>query len=413
MLLHVLYGKLLRSGHLTIVYPDGAIETYGDGTGRAVRLRLSRRGVVRIALDPSLGVGEAYMDGDLTLENGDLWDLLTLVGRNLPARHGRRPGPVRSLRNKIVRRIRQANSRAAARRNVAHHYDLSADLYRRFLDADMQYSCAYFPRPGMTLDEAQAAKKAHIAAKLDLRPGLRVLDIGCGWGGMALTLARDYEVEVTGITLSQEQLMIARRRAGDMGLADRARFELTDYRDVRGSFDRILSVGMFEHVGVPNYASFFEQVANLLAEDGAALIHSIGCKDPPGVSDPFIRKYIFPGGFIPSLSQVMPAIEPTGLWITDIEVLRLHYAETLRCWRERFAAERDAVSAVYDERFCRMWEFYLAISELSFRAGSCMNIQIQLAKRVDALPVVRTYMLERENSEPMTARTGRRQAAAI
>ncbi|HEY5413059.1 MAG TPA: cyclopropane-fatty-acyl-phospholipid synthase family protein [Caulobacteraceae bacterium] len=311
-----------------------------------------------------------------------------------------------------MRHIRQANSRAAARRNVAHHYDLSTDLYRRFLDADMQYSCAYFSHPGMTLEEAQAAKKAHIAAKLDLRPGLRVLDIGCGWGGMALTLARDYGVDVTGITLSQEQLLIARQRASDTGLADRVRFELIDYRDVEGVFDRIVSVGMFEHVGVPNYAPFFERVAELLADDGVALVHSIGCKDPPGVSDPFIRKYIFPGGFIPSLSQVTPAIEPTGLWVTDIEVLRLHYAETLRHWRERFAAEREAIAAVYDERFCRMWEFYLAISELGFRAGSCMVMQMQLTKRVDVLPTARNYMVEVEAAGAMVAQPRRRRAGA-
>jgi cyclopropane-fatty-acyl-phospholipid synthase len=288
----------------------------------------------------------------------------------------------------------------ASRRNVAHHYDLSFDLYRRFLDGDLQYSCAYFPRPDMSLDDAQAAKKAHIAAKLNLTPGQSVLDIGCGWGGMGLTLAGDYGARVTGVTLSQEQLAVATRRAEERGLTGRANFELRDYRDVRGPFDRIVSVGMFEHVGAPNYRAFFARVRDLLADDGVALIHSIGRKGMPAPTDAFIAKHVFPGGYIPALSEVTAAVEEVGLWITDIEILRLHYAETLRCWRERFMAQRGAIALMYDERFCRMWEYYLAVSELSFRHGDHMVFQLQLAKRVDAAPLSRDYMFDRERQAP-------------
>jgi cyclopropane-fatty-acyl-phospholipid synthase len=270
----------------------------------------------------------------------------------------------------------------------------------------MQYSCAYFARPDMSLEEAQGAKKAHIAAKLRLAPGMSVLDIGCGWGGMALTLAEDYDVKVHGVTLSTEQLAVAERRARERGLEGRVRFTLTDYRDLRGPFDRIVSVGMFEHVGAPNYLAYFQQVRDLLTPDGIALIHSIGRIDPPAVTSPFIAKYIFPGGSIPALSEVTAAVEQSGLWTTDIEILRLHYAETLRCWRMRFLAQRDAVREMYDERFCRMWELYLGMSELSFRAGSHMVIQIQLARHVNAVPIVRDYMVDNERAaaKPAPAR---------
>jgi cyclopropane-fatty-acyl-phospholipid synthase len=294
--------------------------------------------------------------------------------------------------------VQEWNDRTTARKNVAHHYDLSADLYRRFLDRDMQYSCAYFARPDMTLDEAQAAKKTHIASKLRLEPGQRVLDIGCGWGGMALELARTYDVQVTGITLSKEQLAIARQRAVDEGLDGKVKFEFLDYRDVQGRFDRIVSVGMFEHVGHPNYGTYFETVRSLLENDGVALIHSIGRHDGPGVNQAWIRKYIFPGGAIPCLSEVTPEIEKAGLWVTDIEILRLHYAETLRCWRERLLSQWDEIAGIYDERFCRMWEFYLAFSELAFRYMGHMVFQAQLTRRVDALPITRDYMVEAERA---------------
>jgi cyclopropane-fatty-acyl-phospholipid synthase len=399
MLLHVLFAKTLRAGRLVVRYHDGSTESFGDGSGPPVVVRLSGRGALQIAIEKGLGLGEAYMDGELVFESGDLWDLLSLVGRNLPDGRGERRGLLSSVRHTLLRRLRQANDRAAARRNVAHHYDLSTDLYRRFLDADMQYSCAYFSEPNMDLEAAQAAKKRHLAAKLRLQPGARVLDIGCGWGGMSITLAEDYDARVTGITLSQEQLAVARERATQAGLSERARFELTDYRDADGQFDRIISVGMFEHVGAPNYIAFFRKVGELLTDDGVAVVHFIGRMEPPGVTDAFIRKYIFPGGYIPALSQVTAAVEQAGLWITDIEILRLHYAETLRLWRERFIADRKAIVALYDERFFRMFEFYLASSELSFRTGTTMVVQLQLAKHVGALPIVRDYMVEAERTE--------------
>jgi cyclopropane-fatty-acyl-phospholipid synthase len=399
--------RTLRSGRLSITYDDGAVEAYGDGSGPPLAVRLTRRGALRIALNPELGLGEAYMDGDLTFEEGDLWDLLSLVGHNLPERRSEDPGLLARARDRILRKLRQANDRRAAQRNVAQHYDLSNALYRRFLDDDMQYSCAYFARPGMTLEEAQAAKKAHIAAKLRLETGQKVLDIGCGWGGMGLTLARDHGADVTGVTLSVEQFALANERAREAHLSDHARFLLRDYRDVGGRYDRIVSVGMFEHVGAPNYVPFFRKVGALLADDGVALIHSIGRMESPGVTNPFIRKYIFPGGYIPALSQVMTAIEHAGLWVTDLEILRFHYADTLRCWRERFMADREAISALHDERFCRMFEFHLASSELSFRTGTTMVMQVQVAKRSTALPVTRDYMVDAEREGPRQRRTAR------
>jgi cyclopropane-fatty-acyl-phospholipid synthase len=304
-------------------------------------------------------------------------------------------GFISRLRRSALRQLTQINGRRASRRNVAHHYDLSHDLYRRFLDSDLQYSCAYFRTSGDTLEEAQVAKKAHIAAKLGVRPGDKVLDIGCGWGGLGLTLG-GLGAEVLGITLSQEQLAVARQRAAASGMDRHVDFQLRDYRDVQGQFDRIVSVGMFEHVGIPNYQAYFDTVARLLSDDGVALVHSIGRRTPPGITQPFIAKYIFPGGYIPALSEVLPAIERAGLWVTDVEILRLHYAETLREWRRRFEAQRAEIAALYDERFCRMWEFYLVSSEAGFRWFGMMNFQIQLTRKVDALPFTRDYMAASE-----------------
>ncbi|MBU4038729.1 MAG: cyclopropane-fatty-acyl-phospholipid synthase family protein [Alphaproteobacteria bacterium] len=389
--------RVFHEGALGVALPFGAPLTVGDvAAPDAVWIRLhDRRTVWRLAVDPGLALGEAWMDGTLTVERGTLWDLLDLVGRNLARRPKRRPGPLSPL----FRRLAQANGRAAARRNVAHHYDLSLDLYRRFLDEDLQYSCAFFEHPGVTLEAAQAAKKRRLAAKLLLQPGQRVLDIGCGWGGLALTLAEAAGAHVTGITLSEEQLAAARSRAASRGLADRTAFRLQDYRDVAGPFDRIVSVGMFEHVGPPNYQAYFDAVARLLTDDGVAVIHSIGQNHPTGQNQPWVGKYIFPGGYIPALSEVLPAIERAGLWVTDIEILRLHYAETLKAWRARFAARRDEIAALYDERFCRMWEFYLGVSEIAFRHRGCMVFQLQLARRVEAAPLVRDYM----GRTPLTA----------
>lgn len=384
-----LLRRLIRTGSLTLLLPSGDLLRAGDGAAGEVRVRLrDNRTAWRIALYPGLGLGEAWMEGDVILEQGTLWDLLDLIGRNLALQPPRR----RTVLGRLWRRFTQANGRDAARRHVAHHYDLSVELYRRFLDADLQYSCAFFERPDMSLDEAQAAKKRRLAAKLLLRPGMSVLDIGSGWGGLALTLAEDAGARVTGVTLSDEQLAVARERAESRGLADRVGFRKQDYRDVEGTFDRIVSVGMFEHVGAPNYPAFFDAVARLLKDDGVAVLHAIGQKHPSVSNQPWMEKYIFPGGYTAALSEVLPAIERAGLWVTDIEILRLHYAETLKAWRERFLARRAEIAALYDERFCRMWEFYLCLSEVAFRHRGCMVFQIQLAKRVDAAPLSRDYM---------------------
>ena len=395
--------RFCRVGVLTVVYPDGESRRYGDGTGAPVAVRLGRGWPLRLALDPDVGLGEAYMAGGLVIEQGDLWLLMEVIGRNLRTRRRRQSALDRGLA-RLQRMVHQWNGRTAARRNVAHHYDLSYELYRRFLDADMQYSCAYFSSPDMTLEEAQAAKRAHLAAKLRLSPGVSVLDVGCGWGGLGLELAGRHGARVQGVTLSQEQLAIARRRAHEAGLDEQAQFSLTDYRDVAGPFDRIVSVGMFEHVGAPNFRAYFDQIGRLLKEDGTAVIHTIGRMSPPGIAQPWVRKYIFPGGYIPALSETAAAIEAAGLWITDVEILRDHYAETLRHWRMRFAARRDEIAALYDERFCRMWEFYLAISEMAFRYNRHVVFQIQLAKHGDCLPITRDYMLDEERARAGAAR---------
>jgi len=395
--------RVIRFGRLEVILPGGRRFAVGDETAEPVVVRVTDTlTLVRIMAEPYLGVGEAYMDGRLIMERGAIRDLLELGSRNFAAApRGRRLGPGR----RWWRAMRQdRNSRRAARRNVAHHYDLSVDLYRRFLDEDLQYSCAYFEHPGVGLDEAQVAKKRHIVAKLDLRQDQRVLDIGCGWGGMALSLAAWTGVRVDGVTLSTEQLKLAQSRAEAAGLAGRVRFSLTDYRDVAGPYDRIVSVGMFEHVGRTNYQAYFDKVAALLADDGVAVIHSIGSSQPPGPTNPFTIKYIFPGAHIPSLSDVLPAVERAGLRVTDIEVQRLHYAQTLHCWLERFLARREEIAALYDERFCRMWECYLAGAEMGFRHGGHMVFQLQLAKRVDALPLTRDYMVEAERALTAQAR---------
>ena len=386
-----LLHRMIKVGNLTVRLPGRRVLQAGDGSGPPVIVRFTAKGLRRVVANPSLGVGEAYMDGDMVLEQGTMWDLLDMVGRSGGREPKGRGSLPKQVKRALQRTIQQANGRAAARRNVSHHYDLSNDLYRRFLDADMQYSCAYFARPDMTLEQAQAAKKAHIAGKLRISPGHRVLDIGSGWGGMAMTLAADYGADVTGVTLSTEQIELARQRAAAAGLSDKVRFELTDYRDVAGPFDRIVSVGMLEHVGAPNFRTYFDTVKRLLTDDGVGLIHAIGRMSGPGTTNAFTQKYIFPGGYIPGLSEVVRAVEDAGLWITDIEILRLHYAETLRHWRLRFLADPE-IPALYDARFRRMWEFYLAGAELGFRDGGHMVFQIQVAKRVGALPITRDYM---------------------
>jgi cyclopropane-fatty-acyl-phospholipid synthase len=407
MALQSFLRKVVREGSLTVRLPGGGSVTLGDGSGPPVTVAItSKRWVARLAADPSMALGEAYMEGGLVLEQGGIYDLVDLIGRNARHRPLKRAGVLE--RWWLDRRL-QANQRAAARRNVAHHYDLSVDFYRRFLDSDMQYSCAYFGEPEASLEAAQLAKKRHLAAKLLLQPEQRVLDIGCGWGGLALTLAGETGAVVDGITLSTEQLATAHARAEAAGLAERARFSLTDYRDVAGPYDRIVSVGMFEHVGRPNFQAYFDQVARLLKDDGVAVIHSIGRYDGPSFTQPWIAKYIFPGGYIPAMSEVLACVERAGLMVTDIEILRLHYAETLRAWRERFTAQRAEIARIYDERFCRMWEFYLCVSEIAFRYRGHMVFQLQLTKKVDAVPLTRDYIGE---AERRLARAPERRRAA-
>jgi cyclopropane-fatty-acyl-phospholipid synthase len=399
-LLHYLLKTFIRRGTFRVTTARGTTFTVGDGGAPAAAVRLTSPAAEwGLLLDPELKLGEAYMSGGLVVEQGSIADVLAIaLGQNAELPYWARP---QWLIRYLGRRLAQFNPRRRARRNVAHHYDLDGRLYSLFLDADRQYSCAYFESPDQTLDDAQLAKRRHLAAKLLLAPRQsqqdpRVLDIGCGWGGLGLYLAEIAGADVTGVTLSQEQHAIANERAAEKGLNGRARFLLQDYRDAQGPFDRIVSVGMFEHVGVNHYETFFRKCADLLADDGVMLLHSIGRSEGPGITNPWIAKYIFPGGYIPALSEVLPYIEKAGLLVTDIEVLRLHYAETLRNWRERFLAHREDVERVYDRRFVRMWEFYLAASEQSFRQQAMMNFQIQITKRQGVTPMTRDYIARNE-----------------
>jgi cyclopropane-fatty-acyl-phospholipid synthase len=395
---HRLLDALVRHGTLVLTTPGAALPVrFGDGGAPRVAMRITDRWTIaRLLFDPEVELGEAYMDGRLVIEEGSIYDLLQLFLADAdPApRFGLAAHALAALRRSF-RAATQFNPIGAATRRVRAHYDLSDRLFDLFLDGERQYSCGYFPTPQTGLDEAQRAKMRHIAAKLRLEPGQRVLDIGSGWGGLGLHFARA-GADVTGITLSVGQHGVANQRARASGLADRARFEITDYRQMAGRFDRIVSVGMLEHVGSVHFRTYFAKIAELLADDGVALVHAIGRADGPGTTNPWITRHIFPGGYIPALSEVVAAIEASGLLATDIEILRLHYAETLAHWRARFMARRAEAVALYDERFARMWEFYLAGSEASFRWGGLFVFQIQLARRVDALPVVRDYMVDDE-----------------
>ena len=401
--LDAILRRFITLGRLTVRWPDGRLTTYGGPAGSGPEASITLRDgatIRRLIAHPALAVGEAYMDGGLILDERGIYNTLDLMVMNLTANSKGHPiGRLRAMLGLLRRRIDQYNPAHRAQRNVAHHYDLNGRLYSLFLDRDRQYSCAYFPRGDETLEEAQVAKKRHIAAKLCLdRPDLTVLDIGCGWGGLALTLARDYGARVTGITLSTEQLGEARARAAAEGLEERVSFELLDYRAMDRTFDRIVSVGMCEHVGVGHYRDFFDTVARCLSPDGVALLHAIGRSDGPGFTNPWIAKYIFPGGYCPALSEVLPRVEKSGLTATDIEILRLHYAETLRNWRRRFTANRDTIAAIYDERFCRMFEFYLCGAEIAFRREGHIVFQIQLAHSPTAVPLTRDYITAFEAS---------------
>ena len=391
-LLLLLLCRSIRRGSFTITTAAGTTHTFGDGSGRPIAVRFTTARAQRaLLLDPELRLGETYMDGTLVVEQGSIADVLSILLQQERIAAANWAWLPRLLRY-LFRRLQQFNLRSRARHNVAHHYDLDGRLYSLFLDGDQQYSCAYFDSPDVSLDDAQLAKKRHLAAKLRLKPGASVLDIGCGWGGLALYLAEIAGARVNGITLSQEQYRRAQNRAMERGLTQQATFRLLDYRDVKGRFDRIVSVGMFEHVGVSFYDMFFDKCANLLSEDGVALLHTIGRTSRPGITNPWIAKYIFPGGYIPSLSEVVPAIERAQLIVTDVEILQLHYAETLKAWRQRFLAHREEAERLYDRRFVRMWEFYLACSEMAFREGDMVVFQIQMAKRKGLTPATRDYI---------------------
>jgi cyclopropane-fatty-acyl-phospholipid synthase len=393
--------RIISKGRLCLVDAAGAHYEFIGAPGPSAAIRLTDLRLHRkLILRPRLYLPEAFVDGTLVIEEGSLYDLIDLLQLNLEALPNATLSRLLNGSFRLLRRVHQYNPGVRARCNAAHHYDLSDQLYELFLDRDRQYSCAYFRDHDDDVDLAQLDKKRHLAAKLLIRPGHKVLDIGSGWGGLALYLATECGADVTGLTLSVEQHKVATRRATAVGLADRVRFHLRDYREESGRYDRIVSVGMFEHVGINHYRAFFAKVKSLLKPDGVALLHSIGRMDGPGSTSPWVRKYIFPGGYVPALSEVVPLVERQRLWITDIEILRLHYARTLRAWRTRFEQNRERIRAIYDERFCRLWEMYLVGSELAFRRGGLMVFQMQLARSLDAVPLIRDYIFdwEREHS---------------
>jgi len=412
-LLQIALKQFVRTGNLRVTTASGATFTFGDGTGAPAALRFTSAAAQRaLFLDPELKFGEDVMDGSIVVEEGTIADVLAIVMAQGELGQAPRWAMPQAVFRFLKRRIAQFNPRGRSKQNVAHHYDLDGQLYSLFLDNDRQYSCAYYENPDVSIDEAQLAKKRHLAAKLLLSPGKRLLDIGCGWGGLALYAAENTGANVVGVTLSEEQLAIARGRAGEKNLTNQVEFRLQDYRDIPERFDRIVSVGMFEHVGVGHYDAFFRKCAQMLNDDGVMLLHSIGRSEGPNYTNPWIAKYIFPGGYIPSLSEVLPAIERSGLLVTDIEILRLHYAETLKSWRERFMARKEEAERVYDDRFVRMWEFYLAASEMAFRKQAMMNFQIQLVKRQDVVPMTRDY-IGREEARLRVTEGGQRPTLRI
>ncbi len=415
MLLANFLHCLIETGRLTVIDATDRRHVFqGKRDGPAVTIRLHARDLHwKLFANPMLYTGEAYMNGTLTVEDAELYDFLDLMGMNVGWRQ-----PNHWLQNLIttplreaVRRFRQYNPASRARANVAHHYDLTGELYDLFLDSDRQYSCAYFQSPDDDLETAQLRKKRHLAAKLALEPGQRVLDIGSGWGGMGLYLARNEQVLVHGVTLSEEQHKLSNERAARAGLSGFVSFALQDYRAVEGPFDRIVSVGMFEHVGLNHYGEYFDKVRNLLADDGVAVLHTIGRADGPGATNPWLNKYIFPGGYSPSLSEVSAAVEKADMYITDVEIFRLQYAETLRHWRQRYYGNRDKVAALFDERFVRMWDFYLCGSEIAFRHGGHVVFQLQLTKKADAVPETRDYIFDGERRPSRRAQKSDSRAA--
>lgn len=399
MLFQKLLQKVVQDGNLRLIDAKGKITDCGDGTGPRITMRIHKRLLeYKLVLNPPLYLGEAFMDGEVTLEEGTLRGFLEILARNYHHLENNKLVKLGFALGGHVRRLKQYNPIGTAQKNVAHHYDLSGQLYDLFLDADRQYSCAYFRTGEESLEQAQADKKRHLAAKLLFdRPDMKLLDIGSGWGGLGLYLAQAGNCEVTGVTLSTEQHKVSQERAKKAGMEDRVQFHLRDYREDTNKYDRIVSVGMFEHVGKKNYREYFDKVKDLLTDDGVFVLHSVGRVNEPGPVNPFIRKYIFPGTDVPTLGEVLPVIEDAMLIVTDVEVLRLHYAETLRIWEERFQANRAKIAELYDERFCRMWEAYLIGCEMGFRHQGLMVFQIQITKKIDAVPLTRDYIYEWEH----------------
>lgn len=390
--LHRVLTKIIKIGRLSVIYPSGRKECYGAGCAR-VEFEICDKSIVRkILLNPSFAVPEAYSNGHLVMRSGNIYDLIATLFQNAERLRSMPSFAITRFVQAILQNILGANPSTRSRNNVRHHYDIDERLYRLFLDNDLQYSCGYYASPSMTLEDAQLAKKNHIIAKLNLPTSGRILDIGCGWGGLAISIARTSPVQVLGVMLSKQQHNIATMRAAKLGLSDRVKFQLRDYREVDGVFDRVVSVGMFEHVGPRDYGAFFTKVRELLAQDGAALLHTIGRTGRPAPTSSWIRRHIFPGGHLPALSEIVPAIEKSGLITGDVETLRLHYAKTLRHWRDRFVAHRGRAVQLYDEDFARMWELYLAGSEASFRYLDHVVYQIQLLKSISSAPIVRDYM---------------------
>lgn len=394
-LLDKLLGQLVKKGQLQVEYPNGRIIRYGQSLEKKIEIKINRPQIFRrLFVNPDLTIGEAYLDGDLVIKDDDLFGLLALITQNLTNQPDSWISRLLLFSNNSFLNSIKANVPSRSKSNVKHHYDLSPELYSLFLDVDKQYSCAYFKNVDDTLEQAQEQKKHHIAKKLSLHPGMNVLDIGSGWGGMAITLAKDYNVSVLGITLSEEQQKISQQRAVNEGLEGKVEFKLMDYREDLGVFDRIVSVGMFEHVGVPNYEEYFRSLKNKLSPGGVALVHTIGRISPPGGTSPWIKKYIFPGGYIPALSEMVAAVEKNHLYISDVEILRMHYAMTLSHWHHRFTENEERIKGIYDERFCRMWRYYLVASEISFRYYQQVVFQVQISKEQMTLPLTRDYLLK-------------------
>ncbi|MGE4610093.1 MAG: cyclopropane-fatty-acyl-phospholipid synthase family protein [Paracoccaceae bacterium] len=397
--LPLFFKKVIQCGVVEIHEPNGNVTSIGGiQPGPKVTIRLTDTAIERkVLLSPEMAIAEAHMDGSLIVENGEIYDLLALILLNADGVKFSRSRLLLRGADRQIERLRQNHSILKSRQNVARHYDLGNSFYRKWLDGDMQYSCGYFANPDVSLDDAQTAKKRHIAAKMSIKPGQRILDIGCGWGGMAIYLGMLEDVEVLGVTLSTEQLSAARARAEALNISHRIKFELMDYRHLTGKFDNIVSVGMLEHVGLPQLQTYFNKVYELLADDGVALIHSISNRSYHSSTGPFLRKYIFPGAYAPTISEIAKPVEKSGLWMTDLEIQRVHYAETLRRWRSNFVAVRAEIALEYDETFVRMWEFYLAATEAAFRHGKAHVAQAQLAHDRAAVPLTRSYIETQED----------------